>query len=786
MKAKSLSANVRMALIAAIAILTVPLMLVPPVQAGMTVTLSGPLPDTIICGQPVTFEVHMFNDAGQDLIGIANGFEVYSLYGAQWQPLVADTAGGLDVYFDLIVSTNYFSVTGSGADTVGFGAASIFPPHLPGGYDDVVLLIETQVDCSEPADFLCIDSCWFPPGNSWMWNTSTGPYLPGWGGPYCFPVGEIYNEPPVITNCPGEIYGNACDAIVYDFEAVDPDPGDQQFWSIEAGPGTIDVATGLYVFTPSGTVGTFAVIVRVSDLLGEFDDCDFYITTTSEPPFFDNTCDDTIQFMAGIINTYQFDGVDPDNCPLPLSYALVNSDAPGGVVIDVATGLLEYVPPLYAAGNTYFVDVEISDGYATAECRKWIDVLPPVTSIKIERATNAPPGGEVYVSITIEDVPLEMGGFDFLISFDPYMIFPISANPGQLLEDCEWEYFTYQLNAIDGLIRIVSIADINNGAYHPVCFGPPDTDPHELARIKFAVSPDAAPGDFEPIRFHWNDCSDNAISNVAGDVLYIDRAVYDFDGTLIWDEEDDVQFPEEERIPFVGTPDYCFEPPPEPNRFLDFYYGGVGITMFKDIKIARIDFYHEGAPIAEDSDYGEFSLVVIPQDSIKYINAVFDSAGWPQWLVRNMPVWPAALAPLEKRQKTLFDGIKGGFPYGPSVSVYVWASDTLVKETITPDDYYTMPVGDAIIERGGFTLEPQGVPAAPLDLDIIDFTVPLLPIHAVFYDGMGNVETPTNGCAPAAMANSLHWLADKYGFDVGNDPEATLDELSDDMNRGEN
>ncbi len=165
-----------------------------------------------------------------------------------------------------------------------------------------------------------------------------------------------------------------------------------------------------------------------------------------------------------------------------------------------------------------------------------------------------------------------MGGFDFLIAYDASALTFMEATPGQLLEDCGWEYFTYRYGwhgncegpCPSGLLRIIAIADLNNGPNHPTCFKPPVTDPYELFNIKFYVTNDRT---FEcmyvPIKFFWFDCGDNSISSVSGDTLWIDVKIYDYEGNLIWDEDDDDEFPEDARPQGLGAPDVCLNPDPE-------------------------------------------------------------------------------------------------------------------------------------------------------------------------------------------------------------------------------
>jgi len=216
-------------------------------------------------------------------------------------------------------------------------------------------------------------------------------------------------------------------------------------------------------------------------------------------------------------------------------------------------------------------------------------------TIRIEKTHDTYQGHYEYVSITIEDTELEMGGFDFLIGYDAAALAFAEAVPGQLLEPCEWEYFTYRHgfsgNCGDacpsGLMRIIAMAETNDGPNHPSCYGPPDTDPHELVKMKFLVSNDhTLNGQYVPMYFFWDDCGDNTVSSVDGEMLYVDRAVYDFEENLIWNEDDNDEFPEENRIPFVGAPDFCLDSDPDkPDawRFIDFINGGIDIVYSDSI-----------------------------------------------------------------------------------------------------------------------------------------------------------------------------------------------------------
>jgi len=238
-----------------------------------------------------------------------------------------------------------------------------------------------------------------------------------------------------------------------------------------------------------------------------------------------------------------------------------------------------------------------------------IDIPKAYSALRIEKTHGTLQGHFQDVSIFIDSSSFEMGGFDLLIAYDATALSFVEAAPGQLLEDCDWEYFTYRHGITgncgdacpSGLLRIIALAETNNGANHPSCFGliPMPQPPGVLANLKFYVTNDRNFNcHYVPITFFWDDCGDNSVSSVDGQNLYIERTVRDFEGSLIWDEGDDAQFPENDRIPFVGAPDYCLNPDPEkPSalRFLDFVDGGIDIVC-RDSIDAPCDINGNGVP----------------------------------------------------------------------------------------------------------------------------------------------------------------------------------------------
>ncbi len=203
-------------------------------------------------------------------------------------------------------------------------------------------------------------------------------------------------------------------------------------------------------------------------------------------------------------------------------------------------------------------------GFATAYAQ---------VNINIARLASVPPASVADLSIILTDSSnsFEMGGFDLLLTYDPALTFQ-SASPGDLLTNCNWEYFTYQ-PGYGQQVRLVAIADINNGANHPTCYGGGSGG---LAVVRFTTPSDSSyENSFLPLKWLWHDCGDNTVSSIIGDSLLISNIVYDFDGNIEFPVSGDTVFPT-----YTGAPDTClFAAQGTIYRFLNFHNGGVIIGI---------------------------------------------------------------------------------------------------------------------------------------------------------------------------------------------------------------
>jgi len=201
---------------------------------------------------PVTFHVHFDNTTGTNVRGFTHGFRFYSPSGADW--------GAASGSFNTAIVPAHFNVrhgmyegspTGSGADTIGFGAQALLdgPGLAVDSTDELASITIGPIDPAYEGNVICIDSCWFPAAGVWLWTIEATPrpgFVPAWGGPYCFSLGvpgedadadgiaDLSDNCPAIYNpgqedADGDSVGDACDCNVrgdIDHNGVGPDVAD--------------------------------------------------------------------------------------------------------------------------------------------------------------------------------------------------------------------------------------------------------------------------------------------------------------------------------------------------------------------------------------------------------------------------------------------------------------------------------------------------------------------------------------------------------------------------------
>lgn len=393
------------------------------------------------------------------------------------------------------------------------------------------------------------------------------------------PVANAGADQNLFQCVPAEICWNA--------GASDPD---NNITSVALVSGTGTFNGSQICFTPSNS-GTYTFILEATDACG-FKDRDTAMVTVNfnrapvviGPPDYTLFFDYTDQFCFDITVSDQ----DNNLSSVVVSPVGTYNSTTGRICVDIDS-IGTYCLTITATDVCGAIDVD-------TVC---IEIqLDECIHVQIEKVHNVLQGHHKLVNIILNGSGKALGGFDFLIAYDNSALNPGVVLPGALLTECAWEYFTYRFGysgqctgCPSGLLRVVALAETNNGAYHPDCYL--NGRVGAMASIDFLVSNDRnLECQFVPIRFFWLDCGDNSIASPSGDTLWISRDVFDFQMNNITDYND--RFPT-----FLGAPDSCLvgggPDKPAPIRCIDFINGGVDIICADSID-ARGDVNLNGVP----------------------------------------------------------------------------------------------------------------------------------------------------------------------------------------------
>ena len=155
--------------------------------------------DSIAVNTPITFHINFRDFLGLDMWGFTNGIRVYSPDGAEWNTTSGAFADAYLAaeYMDGGSFVNEFGVTGSGEDTVGFGAFKMFNEGIPTSYNSEVFNVTIgPIDPMYVGKTVCIDSSWYPPVSLWLWSLEPNgdSYAPYWEGPRCYTISDVVIE----------------------------------------------------------------------------------------------------------------------------------------------------------------------------------------------------------------------------------------------------------------------------------------------------------------------------------------------------------------------------------------------------------------------------------------------------------------------------------------------------------------------------------------------------------------------------------------------------------------
>jgi hypothetical protein len=339
----------------------------------------------------------------------------------------------------------------------------------------------------------------------------------------CWPVATAPNFPPVITNCPSQLTTQHDVDFLYDFDATDAE-SDPITW--DASIGTID-ANGVWTWNPPcDSVGkSVTLTVHANDANhNPGATCVVDLVVQNSAPELGAGCGvtKTVGISGGAI---QFSSDDANSGDTEDWSVVSVVPTPAGSYNISGTGLLTFIPGPGDAGNFVFT-VRVTDcAGAYDECTATFNVvlLNPF-SVQIAKNEDVLQGHHSYVDViaNLNVDASEVWGFDILIGYDPSALAfmgAIAGEPWSNHVDYDYEYFTFRYNyngncgngCPTGLLRVVGIADQNDGANHPV------TKVLEngivLFTLDFFVSNDRTMECmFVPIRFYWMDCGDNTFA----------------------------------------------------------------------------------------------------------------------------------------------------------------------------------------------------------------------------------------------------------------------------------
>jgi len=584
---------------------------------------------TVLRGQTNVLNITVDNSS-MDVSAFEIIFELQSSSGgAYFDSYTIDWDAGFGVllhrYIDLSMAT------GTAPDTVRMAALKMDPADfdLTAGTTVVANLDFTaNYACGGTVDVVGIDLevgqniC----ANTACANLATTQFVDVAGtGLYPVPVNAesgstiltINNDPPVI-----DPIANATihwgDTYVGQATATDNDDAVLEFSVVDGPDGlTIGLNTGTISWTTDGQdICESEVTIQVEDPCGDTDETTFTICVQNTAPEFICTmqtngtefCPDQdneiVSGMGGVLNG-DVDATDDDSGPSALIYTVNSFDGPGSINLDPVTGEWSWDTPYLdpAFTGTFTLVLGVNDGAPVCdpcspsnsdEITITIVIVPFL--VTIEKIHDSYVGQADSVDIFMLNGNYEnheIGGFDFLIQYDASALSLTAVVPGQFITDCEWEYFTYRQGANGncggpcptGIVRIVAIAEMNDGIHHPACFTNGPGISNQLATLHFLVANNATfECQYAPVRWIWYDCGDNGLSDVTGEQLYISRYLWDFE-TAVGDFAGSIADPNHGYPSLFGANYICdtISGKEEMIRWVDFVNGGVDIICADSI-----------------------------------------------------------------------------------------------------------------------------------------------------------------------------------------------------------
>jgi hypothetical protein len=474
--------------------------------------------------------------------------------------------------------------------------------------------------------------------------------------------------------------------------------------------GVLSVAGGSLEYTPvcSDVPGTYTVEYTVSD--GSLDcSSSVDVTVTNDAPTVacpapvdpGHLCEgQLIDGGDGIFNLgdlVEGQAIGDDANGDPLSYTIISATASVNAPSIDGSGNFSWQSDGNDPEGTYEFCIEVTDGCAADTCCFSVEMnLNFYVSIRDASGTvdtiPAAPGENACVYVNIGP-NLDLGGFDLLLCYDQSALsFLGSVTP--LNDLAEWEYFTYRYSANSnctgscpsGLIRIVAIADMDNGpTLHPSddAFGLEGN----VIEICFQTTSDINFYDqCLPIGFCSYDCGDNTLSSKSGNILYVAH------GALAECPDPKPGFDAFEEITFCGG-SICLREPIDPrgDLNLNFIANEVGdAVLYSSYFINGIDVF-SNVPAnrliqIEASDVNNDGVTLTVADLIYLIRVITgDAVPFPGGNPKVAPYANSASVITDARSGRMVVSTDASVELGGAVLVFRY-SDVSVGNAMTTKD----------------------------------------------------------------------------------------------------
>ncbi len=350
----------------------------------------------------------------------------------------------------------------------------------------------------------------------------------------CTQVLTVVDTQAPVVICPDDqTHHWAVGAQVVNATATDncADPVDLAFSIADVNPPlvngvSIDPATGEITYDPEcdDIAGSpHVVTVEVSDPCDNVGTCTFNITVTNDLPTITCPADVPLWYSYSGMLDLPFtanDGTDPVTVSIFETLRNGLPDTPVQPMAIVGTYNFQWDPDWVDEG-LWEITLEVDDGCQQTYCTFTINVLGKFYVCMDSTEVN--PGGIATINLSVTN-SMEVGGFDYVITYDPTIAFLEAEAVGDLLD---WEYFTYRKSFQDncgggcptGVLRLIGIADNPDGSTPPVSAFHPEG---EIVKMTFQT-----PEDLNYVNqcFHlswtWYDCGDNTMSSRTGDTLFV-------------------------------------------------------------------------------------------------------------------------------------------------------------------------------------------------------------------------------------------------------------------------